>query len=311
MNSIKIFGYYLFAAPLLVITFISGSLFLSYPPASNDDLKKHSIQTDSLSKNELEETIRLATDKFKDPKNAQAAGYRSLGPDMPNMGVHWINTGIAVQRSIDFERPSTLTYLPVNGALQLTGVAYTSPVKTGETAPVLPIESMTWHYHSGSLEKEAHGIHAEHMQRAQTAEMNLAMLHAWVWSDNPDGIFSADNWALSYYRFGLKPPKSEELDPDVSKALFLASGKVDYYLKFIELSIEPETLDEDTIRPVLSEYSLKVNDVLKSYEPGNSISANHREEISELWLDMWQQIKQILAPKKWDKIEIQLKNHKH
>lgn len=311
MNCIKIFGYYLFAAPLLVLSVISGSLYFNYPLASDYDSKKYSIQTDSLAKNELEERIRLATDQFKDPKNAQAAGYRSLGPDMPNMGVHWINTGIAVQRTIDFENPSTLTYLPVNGSLQLTGVAYTSPVKTGETAPVLPIESMKWHYHSGSLEKEAHGIHTEHMQRAQTEEMNLAMIHVWVWSDNPDGIFSADNWALSYYRFGLKPPKPEELDPDVSKALFLASGKVDYYLKFIELSIEPETLDEGQIRPVLSEYSSRVNDVLKPYEPGNSLSANHRKEISELWFDMWQQIKRILAPKKWDKIEIQLKNDKH
>lgn len=168
---------------------------------------------------------------------------------------------------------------------------------------------MKWHYHSGNLEKEAHGIHAEQMQRSENAQMNLAMLHAWIWVENPGGVFSADNWALSYHRFGLKPPK--EINPNVSKAIFLADGNVDYFLKFIELIIEPETFNDARVRSVVSEYKSRINIILDQYKPGESLSIENNREISELWLDMWQQIKQNIAPDKWEKIERHLFEHSH
>ena len=280
---------------------------------SFEEFVSHTIRSsnDSLSEKSMIVKIRVATEKFKSPENARNAGYRPMGPDMPNMGMHWINTGLAVQRSIDFEKPSTLTYLPVDGELKLTGVAYTTPVNSGEKAPELPIKSMTWHYHSGNLEEEAHGVHNEQMQFDEVAQMNLAMLHAWVWSDNPAGTFSADNWALSYYRFGLKPPNLSELNPELSKALFLASGNVDYYLKFIELSTESELTERDKIKEILTEYSSKINDDIKINETGSNLSSERFNNISKLWKEMWDNIKEELDKDEWANVEMQLDGHRH
>lgn len=309
MSSLKAFGSFLLVAPLFVIHLSNDGLFPRHVSSGEPGIHKSLIQTDSLVKNELVETIRLATKKFRDPQEARDAGYRPMGPDMPNMGVHWINTGLAVQRSLDFEKPSTLTYLHVNGSLKLTGVAYTSPVKTDENAPDLPINTMKWHYHSGNLEKEAHGIHSEQMRRSENTDMNLAMLHAWIWSENPDGIFSADNWALSYHRHGFNPP--EDINPDVSKALFLADGNVDYFMKFIQLCIEPGIFYEEEIRQIVSGYSSQISEMLQSYEAGHELSEEHSEHIAAEWNEMWQQVKLSLGPERWQKIEIHLNGHDH
>lgn len=305
----KLFHSYLFMLSLFLFSFSDSWVYSTSDTPSETLAVGKLIQSDSLSQKELVERIKLATEKFKDPEAARTAGYRPLGPDMPNMGVHWIHTGIAVQRSIDFERPSTLTYLPVDGALRLTGVAYTAPVKAGEKAPKLPGEIMSWHYHSGNLEKEAHGVHNEEMQKDEESRMNLAMLHAWVWSENPDGIFSADNWALSFERFGLVPP--DTINPDVSKALFLASGNVDYYLKFIELSLEPEIINMNQIRPVILDYSLRIKTRLISGAQGKCVTDRLQKEINDIWQKMWMQIKQGLNQTQWEKIESNLHTHHH
>ena len=309
MNSLKYYVSFLFAVPIIAFQLISDGLFLNQESFWEFGKNETLTQSDSLAKSELIETIRSATETFKDPKNARDAGYRPMGPDMPNMGVHWINTGLAVQRTIDIKKPSTLTYLPVDGELKLTGVAYTTPVKAGEKAPELPIEIMKWHYHSGNLEKEAHGVHNGHMQQDPEIEMNLAMVHAWVWSVNPDGIFSADNWGLSFERFGLKPPRNS--NPNLSKALFIASGNVDYYLKFIELSIEPNIFDEKEIRPIVLEYSSKVYEILMSGEVNNTLSVKNQNYIIALWQEMWSEIEQELRPMDWEKIKVNLKEHEH
>jgi len=309
MNSLKFYVFFILAVPIIAVQLISDVLLISHDSFGKYEKNEGLTQSDSLAKSELIETIRIATETFRDPQNARDAGYRPMGPDMPNMGMHWINTGLAVQRTIDIKKPSTLTYLPVDGKLKLTGVAYTTPVKAGEKPPVLPIEIMKWHFHSGNLEKEAHGVHNGHMQQDPEIEMNLAMVHAWVWSVNPDGLFSADNWGLSFERFGLKPPR--DINPSVSKALFLASGNVDYYLRFIELSIEPIIIDEKEIRPIFLEYSSKVSEILMSGEINNTLSVKNQNYIFALWQEMWGQIEKELSPIEWKKIKVNLDGHEH
>ena len=59
----------------------------------------------------------------------------------------------------------------------------------------------------------------------------LAMLHAWVWMENPDGTFAQHNWALPFARSTISVP------PDVpeaaARALSLASGNEPFYSEML------------------------------------------------------------------------------
>ena len=154
---------------------------------------EHTVITDSSTLAFLE-SVRLATQKYNNQQAAITAGYRPIGPDMPNMGQHWIHTEFARRRQINPNRPGMLTYLRVDSTDVLTGVAFTQPVLQGESPPELPYQGATWHFHFRTLETEA--ISPPHHEHTDTGP-RLAMLHAWVWKDNPDGVFAADNWAPS------------------------------------------------------------------------------------------------------------------
>lgn len=264
--------------------------------------------SDSLNRDDLIHVIRGATKPFHDYRKAQAAGYKPMGPDMPNMGTHWINTSLAVNRVLDFEKPSTLTYLNIDGRWKLTGVAYTYPVKASEQAPGLPLQDMKWHIHSGSLEKEAHGIHSKGLPKEEQQTV-LAMVHAWVWSDNPDGLFAADNWALAYERLGLQIPDNP--GPRLSKALYLAAGGISYFQRFAELCVEPHTLSGNEIQEVMQEASEQIKGILENYPEGASITPEDQTGIEDIWDSMWAQIKPIVGEKHWDAIAAQLQPSRH
>jgi len=241
--------------------------------------------------------IRKATERFKDQKAAETAGYRKMGPDMPNMGVHWIHLGLAVNRSFDLSRPSTLTYVEINGEQTLTGAAFTIPVQPGETPPELPVEEMKWHYHSGHLEMEAYGLHQDSDHQEEAEKVRLAMIHAWVWVENPEGYFEPDNWALSYVRLGFKPP--EKPSAAASKALYLAQGGVDYFSRFVELAIHPQEIDMVDIREIIRHYAVKVNEMSDSWKKSKLISKRDHQALEKIWESMWDDIKSKVNKETW------------
>lgn len=245
--------------------------------------------------------IRAATAKFKDRKMAETAGYRQFGPDMPNMGNHWINPSLAVNRVFDLAQPSTLTYLDVGGELKLTGVAYTYPVRPGEQPPDLPDPAMSWHYHSGDLEEEAHGLHHDTMHSGEADEVRLAMIHAWIWSGNPAGTFSADNWALSYLRQNVKPPANP--DPAASKALFLADDDgVAYYLRFIELAVHPRPVDTVQVREILLQSAGEVKAWAAAHRDGRQVTMPEQESLVQVWHTLWGDVKTAVGGHIWPHI---------
>ena len=56
----------------------------------------------------------------------------------------------------------------------------------------------------------------------------LAILHAWVWAPNPDGVFVTDNWTLPFVRLGLVLPNAD--DRNASRAASLVTD-AEYYHK--------------------------------------------------------------------------------
>jgi hypothetical protein len=168
--------------------------------------------------------VREATAAFQDRRAAQAAGYRRVGPDFPGMGEHWVHVARLLHGGATPAAPPILSYAAIDGIPTLVGVAFAVAVGPGAEPPPAPAGCGAWHYHAGSIEDESFlPGHAEAMGDG----VRLAVLHTWVWLDNPAGLCASDNWALPYVRAGLTP--AGPVDPDAARALALVTGARAYY----------------------------------------------------------------------------------
>ena len=142
------------------------------------------------------------------------------------MGQHWVQIRRLMDGVADPARPAILTYIFGPGGARLAGVAYARALGPGEPDPGEPGGPENWHFHAGDLVDEAtlmdHQGHGSH-----DAGSRIAVLHAWIWSENPSGMFTPDNWALPYVRAGLPVPA--QVNPDASRALALGNGSVEFF----------------------------------------------------------------------------------
>ncbi|MDB5279751.1 MAG: hypothetical protein JWR61_4706 [Ferruginibacter sp.] len=115
---------------------------------------------------------RAATARYKKIENALKDGYADIAVDVEGMGHHFMKTTI-VDGIVDIREPEILVYNKnAGGEQELVAVEYavplTFPKPEGFTGP-----ADVWNGTSG---------------------FPLWLLHAWVWSYNPDGVF---NWTNS------------------------------------------------------------------------------------------------------------------
>lgn len=119
---------------------------------------------------ELEEA-RKATEKYRDINKAIEDGYENIEVDVENMGHHYMKKDI-VNGTFDFRHPEILVYHENDkGKMELGAVEYAVPIT--EPQP----EGFTG---SGDVWDHNEGF-------------QLWLLHAWVWSYNPDGVFNPLN----------------------------------------------------------------------------------------------------------------------
>src|SRR5687768_4681215 len=77
----------------------------------------------------LAELVRAATEQYKDPAAAVAAGYAPMacvsGPTSGAMGVHYVNVDFLQDGVVDVTKPEALMYEPqADGTLDLLGVEF-------------------------------------------------------------------------------------------------------------------------------------------------------------------------------------------
>jgi hypothetical protein len=132
-------------------------------------------------KNNLPE-VRAATAKFHRVEAAQAAGWDLVpgldhcfeNPGTGAMGYHYINTALLDTR-LDPLQPEAMVYAPgLNGQLKLAAVEY-----------IVPAEAWAAEGHS-----ELPVLHGRsfHLNEA----LGVYVLHAWIWNNNPAGMF--EDW---------------------------------------------------------------------------------------------------------------------
>ena len=138
------------------------------------------------------DAIREALAKYKDPYVAVRDLYLSTvgcvhydGMKMPGhmeypkgaMGVHFVN--LTVQGPLDPKKPNVLIYEPVGDKLELVAAEWLVPVTVAKERPVLFGQPF-----QGPMEGHEPLIPQEFVHYD---------LHAWLFKDNPNGMFSPTN----------------------------------------------------------------------------------------------------------------------
>jgi hypothetical protein len=152
----------------------------------------------------LLDRARQATIKYQDVHVAEADGYQVVGPDMPGMGVHFVLT--MEPKAFDVEKPPILLYVKdaaAPGGYTLAGVSYLWNAPEGSDGqplnPPFPKALAPWHRHANICVlphlENPHGL-TETQCREQGGRFipkSQWLVHAWIWKENPSGVFSPDN----------------------------------------------------------------------------------------------------------------------
>jgi hypothetical protein len=242
-------------------------------------------QTDS-SEAAFIESARVATAKYQDRSVAIADGYRQIGSDFPAMGEHWINIGLLFDGKFDPAHPEVLTYVVLAGKPQLLGVAYVLPLLKGESAPDWPVSKDHWHDHFRTLEDET-ALPRHHTAGQAGDAPRLTMLHAWIWLANPAGMFEADNWAIPYFRLGIKPP--QDAPGAAAKALALVSGGAEYFSASVHAAVPLTSIESKKVGAAFARSRVAVEALLR----GPSIATptpSELENLSAIWTRLWKEI---------------------
>jgi hypothetical protein len=126
--------------------------------------------------------VRAATERFQQTEAAQAAGW-DLVPDLDHcfdnpgtgaMGYHYINTDL-LDTELDPLQPEAMVYEPLpDGQMKLGAVEYVVPAAAWDEAG------------NGELPMP----HDRHFHLNE--DLGVYVLHAWIWKDNPAGLF--EDW---------------------------------------------------------------------------------------------------------------------
>jgi hypothetical protein len=137
----------------------------------------------------LVQTVRQETERFKDIREAEAAGYGLLhgcvsGPQEGSMGVHYVRGDLVGDGVLDPANPEALIYEFKNGKATLVGVEFVTIAEAwdaGHEAP--PVLNGQLFDYRGSPNR--YGIPA------------FYELHVWAWARNPNGTFADWNPKVS------------------------------------------------------------------------------------------------------------------
>jgi hypothetical protein len=141
--------------------------------------------------------VRAATRKYMDVAVAERDGYFQVTQFIPGLGLHMFN--LKHEGSFDPARPQLLLYTPGQGGeLSLAGVAYSIPKRSDEPPAGFAGGEDVWHSHNNLCFLPSGSVAATTAEDCQAQngffqESTGWLLHAWVFQDNPHGVFVEQN----------------------------------------------------------------------------------------------------------------------
>jgi hypothetical protein len=194
------------------IFMISALTWSGQEPAPTAMEMHHAHSTGApVSYGELKDTVaildraRQATAKYQNVRVAKEDGYEAIGPDVPGMGIHFVQAN-KHSSAFDAEQPPILLYESdpsVPGGYSLVGVSYLLVAPEGpDGQPVgspFPKSLAVWHRHENicvlpdrSTRTQLTEQECQEQNGRFTAETQW-MVHAWIWKESPLGVFSSTN----------------------------------------------------------------------------------------------------------------------
>ena len=162
--------------------------------------------------------VRTSTEKYRDIDAAWADGFMQITDEVPNMGAHFINVARGVDGVFDPSEPEVLLYVHDEaGEWELVGTSFIlSKEQVGPDHPEAfagPLDN--WHIHfsvcTGPNVASRSSTAEECRQQGGIWAPTLGwMIHAWVWEDNPLGVFNMWNPEI--------PPRVEAADVRLSRS---------------------------------------------------------------------------------------------
>jgi hypothetical protein len=116
---------------------------------------------------------RAASARYRNIENAKKDGYGDIAVVVPQMGHHFLRLE-NLDDKFDYRKPEILVYNKhEDGSYELVAVEYAIPLDLSVNAPAgFTGDSDVWDRNTG---------------------FGLWLLHAWVWSFNPNGVFNPTN----------------------------------------------------------------------------------------------------------------------
>jgi len=199
------------AFPLLVLaaTFQAPGETVQMPKRNDKRHASHNGRI-AVSFRQLRRTVgqllraKNATAKYQDVRVAEAEGYQPIGPDVPGMGIHFVEPSRAER--FDLDRPPILLYEgdpKAPGGYHLVGVSYILDAPAGRDGqPVgspFPNSLAEWHKHKNVCVLPDRSVTLEETEaqcnsrKGEFIPETPWMVHAWIWKDSPTGVFSSTN----------------------------------------------------------------------------------------------------------------------
>ncbi len=222
-----------------------------------------------------------AVERYRTPAQATLDGYRSVGPDFPGMGVHWLNMSSLIGGKLDPDRPTLLCYIEIDGSPVLVNVAHGMALLGGQHPPtVAGLPPDPWHEHYGTVEEEMTrpGGHAgSGQEEARKTGARVVLFHVWT-TPNPAGSFAQHNWALPFLRAGLAVPD----EPSEFAARFVGLGTetgLRYQLDVVEI-LFPEKVREEALSQIhgAAEAAVRWISTLRGREAVDSVVLSQLDE---------------------------------
>ena len=137
------------------------------------------------------DAARAATAKYQDLSRALADGYVDAKIVMQQMGYHYLNASL-LDDKFESDKPEILVYAPdASGRMKLVAVEYAVPLDKSTSAPEgFAGSADTW---------------------SANTKYGLWTLHAWLYQQNPAGMFNPTN-----ARIQLDPGTLEGMRADPS-----------------------------------------------------------------------------------------------
>ena len=147
------------------------------------------------------DTVRQATEKYQELGVALDDGYRPSQVQAPNMGAHFFNQKLIDDGVFNPAEPEFLLYIRDEGdRWVLVGTGFVLPnLLVGEDHPDAfagPLDN--WHVHYSLCGRGTEGTHSTTAEECKR-ELGIFspsfgwMIHAYVWVDNPLGVFAMWN----------------------------------------------------------------------------------------------------------------------